>query len=78
MPFILYTKKVLTTKDKGDGLITMENQGINDKKFKFQKDIVVNATHDVPTTPEALQTIKEELFKLDNSNNNEQKQDEER
>jgi hypothetical protein len=65
MPFILYTKKILTSRGRGDGIITMDNQGIDNEKLKFQKDIVVHATHDIPTTPEALKTVSNELVKDD-------------
>ena len=67
MPFILYAKKALTSKTRGDGIITMDNQGIDNEKLKFQKDIVVHATHDIPTRPEALKTVSDELVKDENS-----------
>lgn len=69
MPFILYAKKALSSKDRGDGIVTMENQGIDNQKLKFQKEIVVHSTHDIPTRPEALKTVSDELIKDDDSFN---------
>ncbi len=61
MPFILYAKKAMT-KQKGDGIITRDEQGIDDVKAKFKKSIEVKAGHDIPTSPEALKTIRDELL----------------
>lgn len=47
----------------------MENQGIDNQKLKFQKEIVVHSTHDIPTRPEALKTVSDELIKDDDSFN---------
>lgn len=46
-----------------DAIITMDNQGIDNKKLNFQKEIKVHATHDIPTNPDALKTISTELTK---------------
>ena len=64
MPFILYAKKAMT-KQKGDGIITRDEQGIDDVKAKFKKSIEVKAGHDIPTSPEALKTIRDELLSKD-------------
>ena len=64
MPFILYAKKALS-RQKGDGIVTYDEQGIEDVKAKFKKDIEVKAGHDIPTSPDALKTIKEELIVID-------------
>ena len=64
MPFVLYAKKAIT-RQKGDGILTYDEQGIDDVKVKFKKNIEVRAGHDIPTTPEALKTIKEELLNKD-------------
>ena len=64
MPFILYAKKAMT-KQKGDGIITRDEQGIDDIHAKFKKSIEVKAGHDIPTSPEALKTIRDELLSKD-------------
>lgn len=61
MPFILYAKKAMT-KQKGDGIITRDEQGIDDIHAKFKKSIEVKAGHDIPTSPEALKTVRDELL----------------
>ena len=61
MPFILYAKKAMT-KQKGDGIITRDEQGIDDIHAKFKKSIEVRAGHDIPTSPEALKTVRNELL----------------
>ena len=64
MPFILYAKKAIS-RQKGDGIVTREEQGVDDVKAKFKKSIEVKAGHDITTMPEALKTIKEELVDKD-------------
>lgn len=69
MPLILYAKKMLS-KDRGDGIVTYEDQGMDYLKVNYDKETVVNAGHDMPTTPEALKTIKEKM--LDEKNQDEE------
>ena len=61
MPLILYAKKMLS-RDKGDGIVTYDGQGMDYLKINYDKETVVNAGHDMPTTPEALKTIKEKML----------------
>lgn len=61
MPFILLAKKALS-REKGDGIVTYSEQGMEDINAKYKTDTVVRSGHDMPTTPDALETIKEELL----------------
>ena len=68
-----FIKRVLLkilSKEKGDGIITYSEQGLDkqgkpDIRAKYKTDVVVKAGHDIPTKPDALETIGKELLDED-------------
>ena len=69
MPFVLLAKKMLS-KEQGDGIVTYSEQGMEEfrDRIKYDENTEVRAGHDIPTTPEALETIGEQLLKDEDEN----------